>query len=307
MSAGTVFVLFGIYLLLVIIYNIIKRSNQDTESHTPEHSNYLKNDCAEFSEQLKQDIERTQRNIEVNDRIRRMQRLKKRNENSNLTIPIPVKLQECITPKNLSELQFEEVFQTIGKDLGKVNKAIDFTIEDIAATYNINADLATKIVSELKSWNMIYSGINRDLYSIMPGIDRHMENRQEYLAEQRYYNEHRQEIIKKEQEERELREKAEIAERIKEKYRRRQLEKIVRQELIDSGELFGEQPKRPPIPREIVDAVYKRDGGRCVYCGSTQNLQLDHIIPFSKGGATTLENLQLLCQKCNIEKSNKIG
>lgn len=107
--------------------------------------------------------------------------------------------------------------------------------------------------------------------------------------------------------EQELREKAEIAERIKEKYRRRQLEKIVRQELIDSGELFGEQPKRPPIPREIVDAVYKRDGGRCVYCGSTQNLQLDHIIPFSKGGATTLENLQLLCQKCNIEKSNKIG
>lgn len=102
-------------------------------------------------------------------------------------------------------------------------------------------------------------------------------------------------------------EKAEIAERIKEKYRRRQLEKIVRQELIDSGELFGEQPKRPPIPREIVDAVYKRDGGRCVYCGSTQDLQLDHIIPFSKGGATTLENLQLLCQKCNIEKSNKIG
>lgn len=98
-----------------------------------------------------------------------------------------------------------------------------------------------------------------------------------------------------------------IAKKIKEKYRKRQLEKIIRQELIDSGELFGEQPKRPPIPREIVDAVYKRDGGRCVYCGATQNLQLDHIIPFSKGGATTLENMQLLCQKCNIEKSNKIG
>ena len=109
------------------------------------------------------------------------------------------------------------------------------------------------------------------------------------------------------QQEQEEREKAEIAARIKEKYRIRQLEKIVRQELIDSGELFGDEPKRPPIPREIVDAVYKRDGGRCVYCGSTQNLQLDHIIPFSKGGATTLENMQLLCQKCNVEKSNKIG
>lgn len=103
------------------------------------------------------------------------------------------------------------------------------------------------------------------------------------------------------------REKAEIAAKLKEKQRRRELEEQVRMELIDSGELFGEEAKRPPIPREVVDAVYRRDGARCVYCGSTENLQLDHIIPFSKGGATSLENLQLLCQKCNLEKSNKIG
>jgi hypothetical protein len=102
-------------------------------------------------------------------------------------------------------------------------------------------------------------------------------------------------------------EKAAIAKKLKERHRKRELEKIVMQELIDSGELFGEQPKRPPIPREVVDAVYRRDGGRCVYCGSTENLQLDHIIPFSKGGSTTIENLQLLCQKCNLEKSNHIG
>lgn len=103
------------------------------------------------------------------------------------------------------------------------------------------------------------------------------------------------------------REKAEIAAQLKERQRRRDLEKQVRLELIDSGELFGDQTKRPPIPRDVVDAVYRRDGARCVYCGSTENLQLDHIIPFSKGGATSLENLQLLCQKCNLEKSNKIG
>lgn len=112
---------------------------------------------------------------------------------------------------------------------------------------------------------------------------------------------------KKRQQAAQEREKAEIARKVKERQRKRELEKIVTQELIDSGELFGEQPKRPPIPREVVDAVYRRDGGRCVYCGSTENLQLDHIIPFSKGGATTLENLQLLCQKCNLEKSNHIG
>ena len=103
------------------------------------------------------------------------------------------------------------------------------------------------------------------------------------------------------------REKEEIARKLKEQQRRRELEKQVRQELIDSGELFGDQTKRPPIPREVADAVYSRDQGRCVYCGSTENLQFDHIIPFSKGGATSLENLQLLCQKCNLEKSNKIG
>lgn len=46
------------------------------------------------------------------------------------------------------------------------------------------------------------------------------------------------------------REKQEIAAKIKEKYRRRELEKLVQQELIDSGELFGDQPKREPIPCE---------------------------------------------------------
>jgi hypothetical protein len=65
--------------------------------------------------------------------------------------------------------------------------------------------------------------------------------------------------------------------------------------------------KRGYIPKKVVDAVYSRDGGVCVYCGSVEKLQLDHIIPHSKGGADTLENLQLLCQKCNLEKSNAIG
>lgn len=100
--------------------------------------------------------------------------------------------------------------------------------------------------------------------------------------------------------------KTAIVEKLKDQKERRDFEKKVRKQLETEG-VIDKSPKRPPIPREVVDAVYSRDGGRCVYCGSTDNLQLDHIIPFSKGGATTLENLQLLCQKCNLEKSNKIG
>lgn len=122
------------------------------------------------------------------------------------------------------------------------------------------------------------------------------------------YKEREQQRAIERQQRLEIEEKKKIAEKIKERKRRRDLERLVEQELIDSGELFGEKShKRPPIPRDVVDAVWRRDGGRCVYCGSTQNLQLDHIIPFSKGGDTCLENLQLLCRSCNIKKSNKIG
>ncbi len=64
---------------------------------------------------------------------------------------------------------------------------------------------------------------------------------------------------------------------------------------------------REPIPQDVQDKVWNRDGGRCVKCGSNLKLEFDHIIPFSKGGANTYRNLQLLCEKCNRKKSNKIG
>lgn len=102
-------------------------------------------------------------------------------------------------------------------------------------------------------------------------------------------------------------EKQQIKDKLLEKKRKRELEKLALQELIDEGEMFPEANKRPPIPRDVVDTVWNRDGGKCVYCNSSENLHLDHIIPFSKGGDTSVENLQLLCQKCNLEKSNKIG
>ncbi len=62
------------------------------------------------------------------------------------------------------------------------------------------------------------------------------------------------------------------------------------------------QALRAPVSIEIRRAVFERDGGRCVECGGSFDLQYDHVIPFSLGGATTVENLQLLCADCNRSK-----
>jgi len=61
------------------------------------------------------------------------------------------------------------------------------------------------------------------------------------------------------------------------------------------------------ISEEVSDSVWNRDGGKCVQCGSNENLEFDHIIPFSKGGANTKRNIQLLCESCNRAKSDNIG
>jgi 5-methylcytosine-specific restriction endonuclease McrA len=55
--------------------------------------------------------------------------------------------------------------------------------------------------------------------------------------------------------------------------------------------------------------VFKRDGFRCRYCGQSADdgviLHADHVIPQSKGGPTTLDNLVTACFACNLGKSDK--
>jgi hypothetical protein len=66
-------------------------------------------------------------------------------------------------------------------------------------------------------------------------------------------------------------------------------------------------PARPPILEEVRIAVWRRDRGRCVRCGSQRNLEFDHIIPIALGGSNTARNLQLLCEACNREKGASLG
>jgi tetratricopeptide (TPR) repeat protein len=66
------------------------------------------------------------------------------------------------------------------------------------------------------------------------------------------------------------------------------------------------RPGRAAIPEEVRHAVWRRDEGRCVQCGSQEKLEYDHIIPVSRGGSNTERNLQLLCEPCNRAKSATI-
>ena len=70
-----------------------------------------------------------------------------------------------------------------------------------------------------------------------------------------------------------------------------------------------EKPKRRSrrVKNDVQAEAMRRAGGRCVECGSESELQYDHIIPFSKGGGSQIENIQVLCQDCNLRKRNKIG
>lgn len=54
--------------------------------------------------------------------------------------------------------------------------------------------------------------------------------------------------------------------------------------------------------------IYARDGHRCQYCGvrcSTRELTYDHVIPRSRGGKTSWENIVSCCYACNARKSNR--
>ena len=60
------------------------------------------------------------------------------------------------------------------------------------------------------------------------------------------------------------------------------------------------------IPRDVRQRVWQRYGGRCAECSDTMYLEFDHIIPVARGGSNTDANVQLLCRRCNLKKSDSI-
>lgn len=59
------------------------------------------------------------------------------------------------------------------------------------------------------------------------------------------------------------------------------------------------------IKQNMRLAIYIRDDFSCVYCGSQENLSLDHVTPYSKGGDDKHNNLVTSCCRCNSSRGNK--
>lgn len=80
---------------------------------------------------------------------------------------------------------------------------------------------------------------------------------------------------------------------------------VRRHKLLTASSGFSSDRSRR-IPDAVRREVFIRDGGKCVQCGSDYPLHYDHILPYSKGGGNTVENIQILCGPCNIRKSDNI-
>ncbi len=70
---------------------------------------------------------------------------------------------------------------------------------------------------------------------------------------------------------------------------------------------YEDRSAKRRIPDSLRAEVLLRDGARCRRCHRAINLEVDHIIPVSKGGETEESNLQTLCRRCNRRKRKKLG
>lgn len=74
----------------------------------------------------------------------------------------------------------------------------------------------------------------------------------------------------------------------------------------DESRVKGQPVSRQPIAPADRWATWERDDFTCRRCGSRRNLSVDHIIPVSRGGPSSIDNYQTLCRSCNSSKGARL-
>jgi 5-methylcytosine-specific restriction endonuclease McrA len=74
--------------------------------------------------------------------------------------------------------------------------------------------------------------------------------------------------------------------------------RLVKYVKLPFSRVMANMPTRP--------LVYKRDNHTCQYCGAKEELTIDHVLPSSRGGDDSWENMVTCCLKCNLKKGNKL-
>ena len=80
---------------------------------------------------------------------------------------------------------------------------------------------------------------------------------------------------------------------------------------VQKGEIIFEGVKREKWPSWVKPTLLSRERGLCAKCNTSfldllADTHIDHIVPLNQGGCNDLVNLQILCTKCNLEKSDRI-
>lgn len=83
---------------------------------------------------------------------------------------------------------------------------------------------------------------------------------------------------------------------------------LLKEELINNNEFIAKRYAKSRL--RMYANLFNRgmrkqllnDKSICNYCGSTEKLEIDHIVSISKGGKNNIDNIQILCESCNIKK-----
>jgi hypothetical protein len=76
-------------------------------------------------------------------------------------------------------------------------------------------------------------------------------------------------------------------------------------QVTPSIRLFHSQERAWKIPPVNRKEILRRDAHQCQYCGNKKQLTIDHVIPLSRGGKHTWNNVVIACSTCNSRKGNK--